>query len=53
MNESFRGSLTAQFIDGQVNLRDAVRRTITFEGGGKKYELGEKTAVLFVRPRDR
>src|SRR5690606_15749719 len=27
------------------------RRTITFEGGGKKYALAEKTAVLFVRPR--
>ena len=40
-------------IDGQVNLRDAVRRTITFEAPetGKKYALDEKTAVLLVRPR--
>ena len=38
-------------VSGQQNLYDAVRRTITFEGGGKKYALNEKTAVLFVRPR--
>ncbi len=38
---------------GQVNLRDAVRRTITFEqpGTGKRYQLAEKTATLVVRPR--
>jgi malate synthase len=41
----------ANCIDGQVNLRDAVQRTISFEGGGKKYALAAKTAVLFVRPR--
>lgn len=38
-------------IGGQVNLYDAVRRTITFEGGGKKYALADKTATLLVRPR--
>jgi malate synthase len=38
-------------IDGQRNLYDAVRRTITFEQGEKKYALQDKTAVLFVRPR--
>jgi len=38
-------------IDGQVNLRDAVRRTITFEQGGKHYQLKDKTAVLIPRPR--
>lgn len=40
-------------IDGQVNLRDAVRRQIDFEipETGKKYTLNEKTAVLMVRPR--
>ena len=38
-------------IDGQVNLRDAVRRTITLEQGGKSYRLNEKTAVLIPRPR--
>jgi malate synthase len=38
-------------IDGQVNLRDAVRRTISFEQGGKQYALNEQTAVLIPRPR--
>jgi len=39
-------------VQGQVNLRDAVRRTITFTNpDGKHYELAEKTAVLMVRPR--
>jgi malate synthase len=39
-------------IEGQINLRDAVNRTISYESpDGKKYELKEKTAVLKVRPR--
>ncbi len=40
-------------IEGQINLRDAVRRTITFkdEKTGKSYTLNEHPAVLFVRPR--
>lgn len=40
-------------LDGQINLRDAIRRTISFEdpNTGKKYKLNEKTAVLFVRAR--
>jgi malate synthase len=39
-------------IEGQVNLRDAVRRTIGFTSpDGKRYALNEKTAVLMVRPR--
>src|SRR6266850_2015842 len=38
-------------IDGQVNLRDAVRRNITLQQGGKRYQLNEKTAVLIPRPR--
>ncbi|MGH8764468.1 MAG: malate synthase, partial [Burkholderiales bacterium] len=38
-------------IDGQINLRDAVRRTITLEQGGKSYKLNEKTAVVLPRPR--
>ncbi len=42
----------ANMIDGQVNCRDAVRRTITFESpDGRRYELGEETATLMVRPR--
>ena len=38
-------------IDGQLNLRDAVRRTISFEQGGKQYQLKERTAVVIPRPR--
>ncbi|MGH8741977.1 MAG: malate synthase A, partial [Burkholderiales bacterium] len=38
-------------IDGQINLRDAVRRTIGFEQGGKSYALNDRTAVLIPRPR--
>jgi len=38
-------------VSGQVNLRDAVRRAITFEAKGKSYTLNEKTATLLVRPR--
>lgn len=39
-------------VEGQINLRDAVNRTISFENpNGKKYQLNEKTAVLMVRPR--
>jgi malate synthase len=41
----------ANLIAGQINLQDAVRRTITFEGGGKSYKLNDKTATLLVRPR--
>jgi malate synthase len=38
-------------ISGQVNLRDAVRKTITFAQSGKKYELRKdgKLATLIVR----
>ncbi len=39
-------------ITGQYNLRDAVRRTISFQSPeGKTYRLNEQTAVLMVRPR--
>jgi malate synthase len=38
-------------IDGQINLRDAARRTITFEQNGKRYKLNDRTAVLIPRPR--
>ena len=39
-------------VQGQINLRDAVRRTISFVSPeGKKYALKDKTAVLVVRPR--
>ncbi|ORY03899.1 malate synthase A [Basidiobolus meristosporus CBS 931.73] len=41
-------------IDGQINMRDALRRTITFTApNGKYYKLREdgKVATLIVRPR--
>jgi malate synthase len=43
----------ANQIEGQRNLMDAVRRTITFSdpATGKNYRLNERSAVLLVRPR--
>jgi malate synthase len=38
-------------ITGQLNLIDAIRRTITLEQGGKTYKLNDKVATLVVRPR--
>src|ERR1700737_2038217 len=39
-------------VDGHINLRDAVRRTIEFQSPeGKAYRLKDQVAVLFVRPR--
>lgn len=40
-------------ISGQVNLHDAIRRTIAYTNpaNGKEYKLNEETAVLLVRPR--
>ena len=39
-------------IEAQINLRDAITRTIKHVNpDGKTYQLNEKTAVLFVRPR--
>lgn len=39
-------------IEGQINLRDAIRRQIDFTTPeGKDYKLNAKTAVLIPRPR--
>ncbi|MFN9210834.1 MAG: malate synthase A [Betaproteobacteria bacterium] len=38
-------------IAGQINVRDAIRRTISLEQGGKTYKLNDKIATLLVRPR--
>jgi malate synthase len=39
-------------LEGQINLRDAIRRTIEFTSlEGKKYKLNDKIATLLVRPR--
>ena len=38
--------------NGQINLRDAVNKTISFTNpNGKHYRLNDKTATLMVRPR--
>jgi malate synthase len=43
----------SNLIEGQINLRDAIRRTIAYAdpASGKQYKLNDKTAVLFVRAR--
>lgn len=42
----------ANMVEGQINLRDAVRRNIRLENAdGRVYELNENTATLVVRPR--
>jgi len=38
-------------ITGHINLKDAVRRTISLEQNGKSYRLNDKVATLIVRPR--
>jgi len=39
-------------LEGQHNLRDAIRGTIQYVSPeGKQYQLGPKLATLFVRPR--
>jgi malate synthase len=39
-------------VEGQLNLRHAIERTITYDGSdGSHYELGDDPATLLVRPR--
>ncbi|CAA9209192.1 MAG: Malate synthase [uncultured Chloroflexi bacterium] len=39
-------------LDGHVNLTDAIERTIEFhQDDGRVYRLGEKPAVMLLRPR--
>lgn len=39
-------------MSGQINLQDAINKTISFTNpDGKTYKLNEKTATLIVRPR--
>ncbi|CAG2128164.1 malate synthase A [Cupriavidus plantarum] len=38
-------------MQGQVNLKAAVRRTLTLDSNGKHYKLNDKIATLQVRPR--
>jgi malate synthase len=42
----------ANLIEGHINLRDAIRGTISFANpDGKQYKLNDKIATLLVRPR--
>jgi malate synthase len=42
----------SNLMEGHINLRDAIRRTIEFKSPeGKEYRLRDRVAVLFVRPR--
>jgi malate synthase len=41
----------ANCIEGQVNLTDALERTITLDTGEKQYSLSQEIATLLVRPR--
>lgn len=42
----------SNMIEGQINLRDALRGSITFQSPeGKSYKLNAKIATLLVRPR--
>ncbi len=40
-------------LNGQINLRDAIRRTISYTNpeNGKSYKLNDQVATLLVRPR--
>ncbi len=43
----------SNLVEGQINLRDAVRREIDYvdEKNGKRYAINKDAAVLIVRPR--
>jgi malate synthase len=38
-------------VQGQANVRDAVRRKITLDTAEKSYRLNDETATLIIRPR--
>jgi malate synthase len=41
----------ANCLEGQVNLSDALERTIALDTGEKQYALNDEVATLLVRPR--
>ncbi|GGK82592.1 malate synthase [Sphaerisporangium melleum] len=51
--EDANSPLWENVVGGQLNLRDALDRTIDFEAGGKTYALrpDEELATIVVRPR--
>src|SRR5215469_18387209 len=38
-------------VQGQVNVRDAIRREISLDTGEKSYRLNDEIATLLIRPR--
>jgi malate synthase len=38
-------------VQGQVNVRDAIRREIALDTGEKRYRLNDEIATLMIRPR--
>jgi malate synthase len=49
--EDSNSPLWSNQIQGQINLGQAIRRTLTLEQNGKSYKLNDKIATLQVRPR--
>ncbi len=49
--EDSNSPLWTNQIQGQINLGQAIRRTLTLESKGKVYQLNDKIATLQVRPR--
>lgn len=41
----------ANMIEGQINMRDYARGTLSLKTEKKSYELGDETATMLVRPR--
>jgi malate synthase len=41
----------ANVVQGHANVRDAVRRELTLDMGGKSYRLDDEIATLMIRPR--
>jgi malate synthase len=49
--EDSNSPLWSNQIQGQINLKRAIRRELSLEQGGKTYKLNDKIATLQVRPR--
>jgi malate synthase len=49
--EDSNSPLWSNQIQGQINLGQAIRRTLVLEQNGKTYKLNDKVATLQVRPR--
>lgn len=49
MNIDSNSPTFGNLVNGQINLRDAIRRQIDFELGAKQYKLIENPATLIVR----